>query len=168
MHIVQNDANLWSKNALASEFGIDRRTVDRLLKDVKPSGKRSGHPVWTLRDAVIQIGKYLEKGYDFSGDDFDPTRLPPKERKDWYDSEKGRLTYEREMGLLIPADEVAAVEAAKNKRVALTLDTLADVLERDVGLNAEQVERMNQILDAERQKLFESIIDIELNAAADG
>jgi hypothetical protein len=39
---------LWSANALAAEFRLDRRTVTRRLRGVRPCGRRNGHPAWTL------------------------------------------------------------------------------------------------------------------------
>ena len=43
---------LWSVNGLATELEIDRRTVARRLRDVPPAGKRGGHPVWRMADAL--------------------------------------------------------------------------------------------------------------------
>lgn len=43
---------LWSMNALAVEFGLDRRTVAKRLTDVPPAGEKAGHPVWRLVDVL--------------------------------------------------------------------------------------------------------------------
>jgi hypothetical protein len=43
---------LWSLNALATEFGRDRRTVARLLRDVRPAGDLHGKPAWMLADVA--------------------------------------------------------------------------------------------------------------------
>ena len=47
----------WSVNALADELGIDRRTVKKRLRDVPPAGKRGGHPVCYLADAMQAIAQ---------------------------------------------------------------------------------------------------------------
>jgi len=45
-------AKLWSMNALATEFDIDRRTVARRLKGIPPAGELSGKPAWRLADVA--------------------------------------------------------------------------------------------------------------------
>jgi len=168
VHLVQNSEG-WSKNALAGEFGIDRRAIDKILKTIRPSGKKSGHPVWLLRDVVVPIARYISEEIDFDEGDFDPEKLPPKKRKDWFDSEVQRLKYEEQMGRLIPADEIAKVEAEKNKKIALHLETMTDVIERDCGLGQEQITRMNQIVDNIREEMYNAILEIEITAtSADG
>jgi hypothetical protein len=49
---------LWSVNALATEFGLDRRTVAKRLRDVPPAGERGGHPVWRLADVMPTLSKH--------------------------------------------------------------------------------------------------------------
>ena len=43
---------LWSVNALATEFGLDRRTAAKRLAKVPPAGEKAGHPAWRLADAA--------------------------------------------------------------------------------------------------------------------
>jgi hypothetical protein len=44
----------WSLNALATELGVDRRTIARKLDEaaIKPAGTKGGAPVYRLKDAV--------------------------------------------------------------------------------------------------------------------
>ena len=46
---------LWSVNALAFEFGVDRRTATQILRTVRPAGKLKGHPAWHLREAAVAL-----------------------------------------------------------------------------------------------------------------
>jgi hypothetical protein len=46
---------LWSVNALALEFDMDRRTVTQVLRTVRPAGKLKGHPAWHLREAAAAL-----------------------------------------------------------------------------------------------------------------
>lgn len=153
----------YSMSALATEYGIDRRTASRLLENCSPCGSSRGSPVYRIKDASMPIVKYLigaEITHDYSND-FDPNSLPPKERKDWYDSELKRVQHAKVTGELIPADIIANADAAKNKKIALALDTLGDVLERDVGLNSEQVNAVNRIIDGIRNDLYRSLTENE-------
>ena len=43
---------LWSINALATEFGRDRRTISRALDEVPPDGTISGHNAWYMATAL--------------------------------------------------------------------------------------------------------------------
>ncbi|RUW42989.1 MAG: hypothetical protein E5W15_24310 [Mesorhizobium sp.] len=42
----------WSINALATEFGLDRRTVALRVGQIRPAGKQKGSPVWHLADVA--------------------------------------------------------------------------------------------------------------------
>ena len=46
---------LWSINALATELGMDRRTVAKKLSGVRPSGTLNGSPTWHLTVALEAI-----------------------------------------------------------------------------------------------------------------
>lgn len=45
-------AKLWSINALATEFDLDRRTVARRIKGIAPAGDMAGNPAWRLADVA--------------------------------------------------------------------------------------------------------------------
>jgi len=152
----------WSMSALGNEYGIDRRTVAKLLEGIAPSGSARNNPTYQIKDASVPIVKYLLGAQTFNeGEHFDPDKLAPKDRKDWYDSELKRIQHDKVTGELIPADRIANADAAKNKKIALSLDTMADVLERDVGLSTEQVNAVNRIIDAVRNDLYASLTEDE-------
>ncbi len=46
---------LWSINALALEFDMDRRTVTQILRTVRPAGRLKGHPAWRLKEAAVAL-----------------------------------------------------------------------------------------------------------------
>jgi hypothetical protein len=48
-------SRLWSINALATELGMDRRTVAKRLSGVRPSGTLNGSPAWHLTVALEAI-----------------------------------------------------------------------------------------------------------------
>jgi hypothetical protein len=45
-------SKLWSVNALAIEFNLDRRTVARRIAGIPPAGAIAGHPAWRLSDVA--------------------------------------------------------------------------------------------------------------------
>jgi Protein of unknown function (DUF1441) len=72
-------------------------------------------------------------------------------------------------GRLIPTMQVEADMATLAKDLVRFLEILPDVLERDAGLNPEQIDRMHEEIDQARQKLYETIVarDAEPQALAD-
>ena len=149
----------WSISRLAEELGLDRRTATDRLREagIAPCGKRSGHPVYRLADAAPALVAPLVQGGD-PGGVVDPRDLPPKDRKDFYQSENERLKVEVTIGTLVHSGEVEADYASLVKTVSQFFDTLPDILERDCALRPEQVMRVQESCDRVRQQLYEAVI----------
>lgn len=124
---------LYSISRLAAEAGLDRRTVTGRLKQVDSDGEIRNHGAYTLKTA----GPHLWGGLKASSDGTVPT--DPAARKTFYQSEEARLKVEAAIGNLIPAEEVREGVAEVFKLIALKIDTLADTLERDIGLTPDQM-----------------------------
>ena len=153
----------WSKSRIAKEFGIDRRTVDKLLDGIEPSGQSpQGHDQWRVRDFAGPVSRYVDGKSNPGGvgedGEFDPSRLMPAERRHWYESEVKRLKVETEKGHLIPAEDHEAALVDSYKSLKTTLITLPDVLERDVGLSPSQIERAENIVDVTLSELHQRLV----------
>ncbi|WP_230577950.1 MULTISPECIES: DUF1441 family protein [Xanthomonas] len=98
----------WSIARLADEFGMDRRTAAKRLREagVPPSGKRGTNDIYRLADAAPAL--VSPSGASGSEQVLDPRDLPPMERRAYYQSENERLKVETTTGLLVPAAEVEA------------------------------------------------------------
>lgn len=157
-----------SITTIATEFGMDRKTVARRLDaaGLAPVDQVRGYPVFRLRDAVKAIfGLSVDRRIDQEGDEPpDPAKLPPMERRAWYQSESERLDVETKKRQLIPAAEVEAEIAAGFKLVAQTLDTLPDRLERDCALGGDQVGLVQHVIDQLREELYRDQIAAESEA----
>ena len=163
--IQQNDFTYFSIQMLARAFGKSRATVSKVLTNIQPTAKRGGFPVYALNDVAVFIGD-IKTG---DNGEIDPETIKdPFERKAWYESENKRLQFENEIGRLLVADDVAAIDAEKNKRIALRLDTLVDVVEREAGLTPEQSAVVIRIVDSMRDDLFNDICNIEIEAGNAG
>ena len=139
------DAYLFSINKLAEALGCTRDTVRQRLARVPPNKTRNGFPVYHLRDVVKLIDDPANEN---------PDELPPHKRKAWYEGELRRVDIEKKKGELIPAEEIRQVWAETLKGVMLTLDTLVDVVERDVGLKPDQIKCIQGIIDNQREILY--------------
>lgn len=149
----------WSISRLADELRLDRRTVAKRLRDagIAPSGKRNGSEVYQLADVALAIlAPELASGAG-GGAVVDPRDLPPKERKDFYQSENERLKFETTTGALVPAVEVEAEMAELVKTMVQFIETLPDVLERKLSLSSDQVIAVQDRCDHIRQQLYQKI-----------
>lgn len=136
---------------------MGRDTVAKRLAaaNVPAAEVRAGHPVYRLRDAAPAL---LDKGSaSGGGEEFDPRELPPKERKDWFNSEESRLSVETKARRLIPAAEVEVEYAELVKGLVQFLDTLPDVLERRADLTPEQAVAIGEVIGDQRQALYDRI-----------
>jgi phage terminase Nu1 subunit (DNA packaging protein) len=144
----------------AVEAGMTRDVLRRILSErgVQPAGKRGGHPVYRARDVIAALISNGEAADD-------PDKLKPWERKAHYQAEHEKLRLQVERGELVPSIEVEQEMAAMAKRFIQTLDTLPDLIERDVGAHPALLERIERAIDKERETLFE---DLNKDAEDDG
>ena len=142
----------WNTTKIGKAFGLHRDTVRRKLQDagVEPVAKQANAPLYALED----VGPALFGSIVQSDPDIDPSRMHPKDRKDWYQSENERLKFEKDQRHLVPDDEVAREFAILVKAVANGLDSLPDELERECGLSPEALEMVQSKIDAMRETIY--------------
>ncbi|MDI5777020.1 DUF1441 family protein [Salmonella enterica subsp. enterica serovar Anatum] len=87
----------------------------------------------------------------------DPNKMTPKERKNWFDSEKGRFWLEKEMKQVVPLPEVRQQMAAIVKAITQVLEVWSDKLERDKGWSADQLNEAQDVVDEARILLVKAI-----------
>ena len=147
----------WSISWLADQFRLDRRTVTRRIRDagIPPAGQQSGFPVFRLADVAPVLVDPISRALEGT---VDPRDLPPKDRKDFYQSENERLKVETTMGALVPAVEVEADMAELVKMAVQFLETLPDVLERKLSLQPDQVIKVQERCDHVREQLYQAIV----------
>ncbi|EJD6402237.1 DUF1441 family protein [Providencia rettgeri] len=155
------DAYNWSVAKIAEAFGLNRGTVKKRLLDANTpiANIVRGNPVYALRD----IGPILfGVDPDVNTNNLqDPTLMPPKERKDWYQSENERIKLETALKQLVPVADVHLEMAVLVKAITQVLDTWPDKLERDKGWNAEQLTEVQIIVDELRDILADRVMDAE-------
>jgi hypothetical protein len=149
-----DDAYAWSISRIAEAFGLDRRTVSARIKDahIEPAGVRKGHPTYRLQDVGPAL--FGESVTDLPPALMNPANMLPKDRKDWYQSERERLKLETELKELVPADEVARGYADLVKAVVNPLDSLIDELESKAGLSGDALGRVQVIIDGLREEMY--------------
>ena len=96
-----------------------------------------------------------------AGPNFDPSQLPPTDRRAWYQSENERLKAEGEQGRLIPAAEVEAEMALMAKTVVRELETLVDTVERDLRVTPDVIEYLQHKVYELRKTLTDHVTEAE-------
>lgn len=131
--VQQSDFFNWSLSQLAREFGMARDTISRRLfdADVKASGERRGHPVYSVSAAAKAIlGLHLNQ----SGVDVDPAKMTASDRRHHYAGELDKLKLERELGLSISIDDARSQMVEIIKMGLPIFESLPDELERSFDL----------------------------------
>ncbi len=147
------EANNFSIAWFARRLGMSRDTISRRIEGMQPDGKEAGYSTYNFR-------KVMDAVYSTAQDDaIDPNGEPknPRDLKDYYDARLKKLEFERQVAQVIPANEVHSLLADISKKTALAFDTLADVLERDAGLNAEQINVVQRVCDDVRTHLYSDV-----------
>lgn len=139
---------------LAVGFGVAHDTAQRRLTEagVRPIARRGSAPQYTLREAAPCLASYC-----VTSRTVDPDTLPPLAQRTYWQSRNERLKHDKSVGLLLEAADVEQQFAALVKLLAQFFDTLPDVLERDVSLTGEQVERVQSACDAVRAEMFSRV-----------
>lgn len=143
-------------NALAEEFGVDRRTVKKRLADTRPDGEQSGHPAWYLVSAAPMLVASVVSIADAN----DPDKLLPKDRLDYYKAEREKLKFEEEIGELIPVEQVRIETAGILKTIVSSIACLPDELERICLLDGKGVQRVQDVVDNVRNQISAQLIDL--------
>src|SRR5688572_20600272 len=124
----------------AAALQVSRDVLRRVLSEagVQPSGTKSGHPTYAMAPVIGAWSRSLTGGAQ------DPDSLRPFERHAHYKAENEKRRMMEEAHELVPAIEVQQTVAFLYKVMTQSLDTLPDVLERDVGATPAQLMRMER------------------------
>ena len=139
---------------LALETRIDRDAIRHRLTaaNVRPSGQRGGYPVFRLRDCLPAL--YLAG----ANGEIDPSRLPPHERRAFWQATHEAMRVQERARELIPTLEVEACFASTYKLLVQFLEALPDELERATSLSPAELERVEKRIDALREDLYARLV----------
>jgi hypothetical protein len=118
------------------------------------SADEKGHPLYWIVDLVRAVDG--QPGSE-CGRAVDPSKMTAGARNAWYQSEHRRLDFEEREGTLCRVEDARREISRGVLEFASFLDSLPDVLERDAGLTADQVEGLIHSLDRERERLWQKM-----------
>lgn len=159
-----NDAFAWNITRIAEAFGLHRDTVRKRLKEgrVKPTGKKAGVDVYALADVGPAL--FAAEVGNKSEDDYDPNKMAPKDRKDFFQSERERLKFQTEIGELIPDSEYRLDFAEVLKFLVSAFESLPDNLERRQKVPPEVLQYVEGWADESRTYLYNKLLEVEPDA----
>lgn len=133
---------------LAAITGLHRQTVVSRLSGVPLApGSNEKNKLYLLTDVIRVL---METPVSQPAEHQDPYKMTAKERKGWFDSEKGRLWLEKEMKQVVPLPEVRQQMAAIVKAITQVLEVWPDKLEKDKGWSADQLNEAQDVMDEVR------------------
>jgi hypothetical protein len=144
---------LGTERQLAEALNVDRSTIHAAIRqaNITPAGHAGAHPLYPVRAVVDAIAPRTADGTP------DLDRMSPNARDAYIRSERNLVKLKTECGQLIPVAEVERGHAEIFKTLALFLDTLPDVLERDCGLPAHALTRLEAAVDGARVELHKRL-----------
>lgn len=183
------DKFMFNIKMLSLAFEIDRTTLSNMISGVNPVDKKGRSLIYDIKD-VAQIietrdsmlvekftnNKYKDKPHHSNStitgseeDELitDPEQMSPVQRINYYKAEDLRQSAQLkqhkndvESGKLMVAVEVERTIAEAFKKIALVMDTLPDLLERDGIIGSSDIERVINVLDKSREQLAIDLSEI--------
>ena len=140
-------------------FGLKHGEVRIKLASLKPCGERSGFPIYKIRDAARllvppaddaeQVARILRMAH---------TELPNTLRKEFWQAETSRQKFQREAGDLWATSEIVEFVGGAFKTLRLSLQLLADAVEREGTLTDTQRLTIQRLVDATLDDMRERMI----------
>lgn len=151
---------------IAQMFQTDAKTLPQRMKGIIPKGKRNGYRVYDIREAASRL---VKPGYEI--EDFirqmSAQELPPLLNKEFWNGQRARIAFEKEMGNLWPTEEVIALFAVLENGIRQTMLLVVDDIQREEGLTDGQRRAFRRITDASitqfKEKLTEAFKDYYAN-----
>jgi hypothetical protein len=136
-----------SIRSLSALTGLDRDTIRQAFSsaELTPAGTRGGYPSYQLQPAIRAL--FARRG------DIDPAMLTPGDRKNLALAQRAEFDLEIKRGEFLPRDAYRRASATAFAKVASTIRSLPDNLERKAGLEPATVDLVEQIVDSTLDEL---------------
>lgn len=143
---------------IAQLFETDAKTLPQRMKGVVPSGRRAGYRVYKIADAAARL---VKPGYEIEEyiRQMSPQELPALLQKEFWNGQRARVAYEREMGNLWPTEDVIALFAVLQQGIRQTMLLVVDDIDREEGLTDGQRKVFRRISDQAVTKFKEDLTE---------
>lgn len=149
---------LANKGQAARWFDVSPQALDGWLRRGCPAVTRGSAGVaWVFDLRALAEWRYGRQATPEG--QIDPEMMTPKERLDHFKALRERTKHETEMGELIPAEQYRSALSASLKVVAVNLEGLPEILERDCHLDGATVERIIGVVDRIREDMYRHLCE---------
>lgn len=147
-----------TRSQIAQLFRTDAKTLPERMRGIVPKGRRNGYHVYDIREAASRL---VEPGYEIEEfiRQMSPQELPPLLQKEFWNGQRARTAYEKEIGNLWPTEDVVALFAVLEQGMRQSILLLTDDVEREEGLTAGQRKVFRRIMDQGISKFKETLTD---------
>lgn len=141
---------------IAKLFRTDAKTLPQRMHGVVSVGKRSGYRVYNIAEAA---GRIIKPGYEIEEfiRQMSPQEMPPLLQKEYWNGQKARLAFEKELGNLWPTEDVVEHTAVLQQGIRQAINLATDEVDREEGFTTGQRKAFRRIMDAAITDMAEKI-----------
>ncbi len=141
---------------IAQMFETDAKTLPQRMKGIVPAGKRNGYKVYKIKEAASRL---VKPGFEIEQfiKQMSPQELNPLLLKEFWNGQRARLTYEREMGNYWPTQDVVAFTGVLQQAIRQVLILVTDDVDREEGFTDGQRKVFRRIMDDGIRKMKENV-----------
>lgn len=141
---------------LAQMFETDAKTLPQRMKGILPKDRRNGYKVYSISEAASRI---VKPGYEIEPfiRQMSPQEMHPLMTKEFWNGQKARLSYEKELGNYWPTGDVVETIGVIAQGIRQTLLLVTDDIDREDELTNGQRETFRRITDEAIKAMSEEI-----------
>lgn len=149
-----------NKAELAEFFGVSIPTIEAWVRKGCPVLQRGSKTIPWVFD-LLDVARWRIAPVDEDGEEgADPAKLPPAERKAWFESELKRRELQVQDGELVQAVELERSIATAFSAIAQAVRAVPDNLERRAGCGPEAAEAVGALLDEAMSALADKLAQL--------
>lgn len=132
---------------IAKLFRTDAKTLPERLRGIVSVGRRNGYKVYDIAEVASRIIKPSYEIEQFIRQ-MSPQELPPLLSKEFWNGQKARLAYEKDIGNLWPTADVVELLGVTQQGIRQVLLLAIDDVDREEGFTDGQRKVFRRIIDA--------------------
>lgn len=131
---------------IAKLFRTDAKTLPQRMHGVVSVGKRAGYKVYNIAEAA---GRLVKPGYEIEEfiRQMSPQEMPPLLQKEYWNGQKARLAFEKELGNLWPTEDVVEHTAVLQQGIRQAINLATDEVDREESFTTGQRKVFRRIMD---------------------
>ena len=141
---------------IAKLFRTDAKTLPQRMHGIVSVGKRAGYRIYNIAEAA---GRLVKPGYEIEEfiRQMSPQEMPPLLQKEYWNGQKARLSFERELGNLWPTEDVVEFSAVLQQGIRQAISLAVDEVDREEGFTAGQRKAFRRIMDSAITEMGEKL-----------